>query len=65
MAVHTRLSRRIRYNFVHPLLYYLTYKIKKYEAGVTSNGKTFMPYYVQIGHLVQRKHIHTELKGIL
>ena len=30
------------------------YKIKKYEVGVTSNGKTFMPYYVQIGHLVQK-----------
>lgn len=54
MAVRTRLSRRICYNFVHPLLYYLTYEIKKYEVGVTSRGKTFMPYYVQIGHLVQK-----------
>jgi hypothetical protein len=54
MAVHTRLSIRISYNFVHPLLYYLTYQINKYEGGVTSNGKTFMPYYVQIGHLIQK-----------
>lgn len=54
MAVHTRLSRRISYNFVHPLLYYLMYEVKKYEVGVTSNGKTFMPYYVQIGYLVQK-----------
>lgn len=54
MAVCTRLSRRISYNFVHPLLYCLTYEIKKYEVGVTSNSKTFMPYYVQIGYLVQK-----------
>ena len=52
--VHARLSIRISYNFVHPLLYYLMYEIKKYEVGVTSNGKTFMPYYVQIGYLVQK-----------
>jgi hypothetical protein len=63
MAVCTRLWRRTSYNFVHPLFYYLTHEIKKYDVRVTfqwQNIHAILRTNWSPGSKVDRGNIYTQ-----